>query len=469
MNGKHALLLLCVLIPLRLPAEGVAEPAHPEAAEIDLSDPCLACHDGVSPGIVQTFRLSRHAFAGVSCASCHSARDGDPSGTEHFGATVTTVPSPAYCGQCHPGEVAQNGRSKHAWTAFIGNLKPYYQKARSLGLDPLSQETARRLDPQEMARRTVSALFPDSGLLEKIGLLEESGYSHGNIPLGCARCHGSFLLATGEGKLAGWPNNGVGRVNPDGTLGSCSACHTRHRFSVAEARKPHTCGQCHLGPDHPQIEIYQESKHGNIFAARGGEWSWEEPAGQWGPRDIEAPTCATCHFSGFGGKLQTTHDVGERLYWELQAPASVPQWKNADQVQDLVLQRVPDPQGASEGRARMKSVCGQCHAGSWIDGYFEQFDAVVRDYNLLWERADGLLREAYAEGLADPANPLDETPEVLHYLIWHHSGRRWRMGAAMMGPDWTNWNGAIDTVTINLGAMIDDLEARRELKELSGR
>ncbi len=38
-------------------------------------------------------------------------------------------------------------------------------------------------------------------------------------------------------------------------------------FPVAEARKPEACGQCHLGPDHPQIEIYNESKHGAIYNA----------------------------------------------------------------------------------------------------------------------------------------------------------------------------------------------------------
>ncbi|NIN95684.1 MAG: hypothetical protein GTO49_12040, partial [Anaerolineae bacterium] len=70
---------------------------------------------------------------------------------------------------------------------------------------------------------------------------------------------------------------------------------------VAEARKPETCGQCHLGPDHPQHEIYEESKHGNIYASEGDSWNWESPSGQWGPKDITAPTCATCHISGFGG------------------------------------------------------------------------------------------------------------------------------------------------------------------------
>jgi hypothetical protein len=62
-----------------------------------------------------------------------------------------------------------------------------------------------------------------------------------------------------------WPNTGIGRLNLDGSLGSCAACHSRHDFSARRARQPENCGKCHLGPDHPQKEIYDESKHGVAF------------------------------------------------------------------------------------------------------------------------------------------------------------------------------------------------------------
>jgi hydroxylamine dehydrogenase len=57
----------------------------------------------------------------------------------------------------------------------------------------------------------------------------------------------------------------VGRVNLDGSRGACSACHTRHRFSIEMARKPYTCKECHVGPDVPAFKVYSASKHGNIF------------------------------------------------------------------------------------------------------------------------------------------------------------------------------------------------------------
>ncbi|MFO0794711.1 MAG: hypothetical protein U0586_11700 [Candidatus Brocadiaceae bacterium] len=37
--------------------------------------------------------------------------------------------------------------------------------------------------------------------------------------------------------LSGWPNQGVGRINPDGSSGACTSCHPRHSFSIEIARK----------------------------------------------------------------------------------------------------------------------------------------------------------------------------------------------------------------------------------------
>jgi hypothetical protein len=211
---------------------------------------------------------------------------------------------------------------------------------------------------------------------------------------------------------------------------------------LEEARKPETCGQCHLGPDHPQVEIYEESKHGNIYFSSGESWNWVDD--DWGVDDVDAPTCATCHMSGFEGVVETTHDAGDRLYWELQPKVSVPQWDSAELTAEGL--QSSDIVQAEAGRAEMKKLCGVCHSDSWVEGYFENIDNTVSDYNMVHEYTLELLKTAYEEELIDPSNPLDETPEVMYYYIWHHDGRRWRMGASMMGPDWTHWNGAVDTL-----------------------
>jgi len=199
--------------------------------EPNMEDPCIACHLSATPGVVESYAKSEHNPNKVNCQACHVAQDGDPTAQSHNGFTITKVPSPNYCATCHPQEVAQNANSKHAWTAFIGQYKPYYAEARRLGLDPLAQETAKLLDPEKMAKTVVSPLVPDSGILKKIGLLDDPEYHHNNVTLGCSACHGTFVIVEDDGSISGLPNVGVGRVNADGSLGSCSSCHTRHLFS----------------------------------------------------------------------------------------------------------------------------------------------------------------------------------------------------------------------------------------------
>ena len=48
---------------------------------------------------------------------------------------------------------------------------------------------------------------------------------------GCYICHGSDI-SSGELTVLNWPNVGCGRLNPDGSLGSCAICHTTHRFAL---------------------------------------------------------------------------------------------------------------------------------------------------------------------------------------------------------------------------------------------
>ena len=67
----------------------------------------------------------------------------------------------------------------------------------------------------------------------------------------CYQCHGTALEVKGKQTretdqgdmefpvLSGWPNDGVGRFNPDGSKGSCGPCHPRHEFSITMARKPY--------------------------------------------------------------------------------------------------------------------------------------------------------------------------------------------------------------------------------------
>ncbi|MDY0191151.1 MAG: multiheme c-type cytochrome [Desulfuromonas sp.] len=368
---------------------------------------CLECHKQEHPGIFSDWAESRHANANITCIDCHLADETDLDvslthykqyqrsdnkwGKAEYRVPVTEVVTPKDCSRCHPDEVTEYNRSKHANTLeIIWKIDPWMN-------DGMNSETERQS--------------------------------------GCYYCHGTVLEMDEDGKISSdtWPNVGVGRINLDGSKGSCTSCHTRHRFSVAEARKPEACGQCHLGPDHPQTEIFTESKHGDIYASYGQDYNWNAAPGTWTAGiDYRAPTCASCHMSGAGDQI-TTHDVTERLSWELQAPLTI-------RPEDF--KAWPAQSNWSTERDKMKNICKQCHAKNWIENHYVKLDKVVQEYNdVYYKPARTMLDLLYEKGLLDKTKYFDEKLEVEFYALWHYEGRRARMGTAMMAPDYAWWHG----------------------------
>jgi hydroxylamine dehydrogenase len=367
---------------------------------------CIECHKRESPGIFTDWAYSRHANANITCLDCHQAEESDPDistqhykqyersdykyGTREYRVPISAVVTPKDCSRCHPDEVKQFSMSKHANTMeIIWKIDLWLKKGMNSEFERLS---------------------------------------------GCYHCHGSVLKIK-EGNLDAetWPNVGVGRINLDGSKGSCTSCHTRHRFSVMEARKPEACGQCHLGPDHPQIEIYMESKHGDIYTAFGSQYNWSSAPGTWTPGvDYRAPTCAACHISG-SGSVVTSHDVTERLAWETQAPLT---------IRPSEFEAFPAKTNWEVERGKMKDICLQCHSKLWVDAHFMKLDKVVNEYNeVYFKPAKLMLDDLYSKALMDKTRYFDERLEVEYYELWHHEGRRARFGAAMMAPDYTWWHG----------------------------
>jgi predicted heme/steroid binding protein/uncharacterized membrane protein len=387
------LILACVSIwkwgfPVRL--VGRQSPA----AAVSNRTACLKCHETLHPGIFNDWQRSAHATSGVGCADCHEAEEnGNLFSRAHLDkhpTPVAIVVSPRICERCHASQAAEYNRSKHAHTYEIIWKIDYWLNH---GMNNAVERTT-----------------------------------------GCYACHGTVVKVVAGKPLPGtWPNVGVGRVNPDGSLGSCSSCHTRHRFSVEEARKPEACDQCHLGPDHPQIEIYNESKHGTIYHAEGDTWRWDREDGQWlAGRDFRTPTCAACHLSATAD-IAATHDATERLSWELQAPLT---------VRPSEFAPFPAVTQWDEERAKMRTVCTQCHSTTWVDDHFANLDAVVENYNVQYfGPAKRLLDGLYSEGGLTQDVYFDEDFEWEFYELWHHEGRRARMGSAMMAPDYAWWHG----------------------------
>jgi hypothetical protein len=133
------------------------------------------------------------------------------------------------------------------------------------------------------------------------------------------------------------------------------------------------------------------------------------------------------------GKVMTSHDVTERLAWELQAPLTV-------RPSDFAA--FPAKTNWGEERKKMQEVCMQCHGKRWTESHFSQMDKTVEEYNeVYFKPAKAKLDELYAKNILDNTRFFDERLEVEYYELWHHEGRRARMGAAMMAPDYSWWHG----------------------------
>jgi hypothetical protein len=383
--------------PVRKPVRAGAASAAPAVSAT--TKECLGCHQDATEGIVGQWKRSAHAGSGVGCFECHRADQGDPDGFEHNGQFIAIIVSPKDCARCHEKESREFQASHHA------------EAARILGsLDNVLAEVVEG----NMRRDSPAAVS------------------------GCWQCHGSEVRVGKDGTLDAttWPNTGMGRLNPDGSKGSCSACHFRHNFSRAQARMPENCGRCHMGPDHPQIEVYTESKHGIAFAAHRSRFEGPMAKGPWIPgKDFEqGPTCSVCHM-GATAQLAITHDVGARISWTLRPPVS----EKIDAAAKVAGQTVK-PWEARRGE--MKQVCSSCHSDNWVENFYTQFDNSVGLYNEKFGRpAARLYQMVRTAGLISKDVDFDDPLEFTYYFLWHHEGRRARHGAAMMGPDYTQWHG----------------------------
>ena len=431
------------------------------AAASKASQACVECHSSTNPAIVQQWKDSGHARKGVGCLECHRAEKGDADAFEHNGSLIATIVTPRDCARCHAQEDKEFERSHHA---KAGNILA--------SLDNFMAETVEgsreRFNPHAPAG--APALEPVNGMASA-----ESG---------CQNCHGTkvALRATDGGRItvddlkpgpdgkpthpealakvkrdadgrpifvpSTWPNTGIGRMNLDGSLGGCTACHSRHDFSPRRARQPENCGKCHLGPDHPQKEIFEESKHGIAYRDRKDAMGLDKKSWVLGKDYTAAPTCASCHMSANvnGGKV--THDPGERISWTNRPPIS--QRMDTDANHNVVTETDPARRRAlvvdtaEQKRDRMKQACNVCHAQSYVNDFYAQYDDFERLYNEKFARpGKAIIDELRKQGLITPRE-FDEKIEWDWFYLWHHEGRRARHGVAMNAPDYAHWHGMFE-------------------------
>ncbi|HWB10986.1 MAG TPA: multiheme c-type cytochrome [Pirellulales bacterium] len=390
-------LLVAALMLNRYRPQAVTQ--QPTAALVRASGKCAACHSNLQYSVVHEYELSRHAEKRINCLECHQPAEGQEK-QDHHGFVIATHLTAANCRSCHERIYQQFLRSRHAapsWAAVYGD-KDFKEEQVAFSESFHPGGTKRAPHP----------------LVELEGAAATTS--------GCATCHS------------------VGRPNPDGSIGTCTACHTRHTASVEIARLPATCGQCHMGPDHSQLEIYTESRHGVLFEAQRDLLNLKVPPNELTTRQMFVPTCATCHMSGLNG-LNVTHDTSERLSYHLASEVS-------DKRPNYTL-----------AQANMKDLCANCHSRQLIDRVYQQAEKVVESTNDKVRRAKSIIDGLRDDGLL--TKPFGQPIDFEYFDLWHYYGRTSKHGAFMGGADFVQWHGNYPL----LKHMIDIEHAAEEMRK----
>ena len=331
-------------------------------------DPCLGCHEKETPGIVRYWKQSAHFQNQVGCASCH----GNNIEANHQ-RTVTV--DAAKCGSCHKTAFRDHGRSKH-------------------GIGLKSGRGCTRNQQESEGQKKSCSLCHTPGSTAPIVTTECAMFLAQSPAMqrqGCGTCH---RVETG-----------------------CDTCHTQHGTDLRTARDPGTCGTCHMGPDHPQLEAWETSRHGVLFK-NGGEPS--------------APSCVTCHMQS--GSHNISKGISSNRSAELKKQA----------------------------RVEMLAICAACHTKAFSARNLDDADKIVEQSSALVSEARSIIDGLQKEGLLLPplserpshplfGNSLELGPHMLYENLSHIESQFFKMkafyaattvkGAFHQNPDYTHWFG----------------------------
>lgn len=428
--GVYALSCLCAAFTLAAAGGGLglaqtrrqpapSKPAQQQPRPKPVADvTCVNCHKVTTPGIVEDYMLSKHRDVMVGCATCHGNEHNSPANVDK-----ARIPTLETCGQCHPKRVEEFKKGKHAlaWAAMKAMPTFHYQ--------PMALTEGMK---------------------------------------GCGGCHKIGVKTEEEIRQLKKDSEGYG-------LASCDACHTRHTFSVTEARQPQACQTCHMGFDHPQWEMYSASKHGVRYLLKQNKTL---------PASASAPTCQTCHMP------EGRHDVGTAWgFLAVRLPMPEDEQWAADRATILQGLGVLDPDGNptprldvvkaanvarltqedwQRKRDEMLTVCSKCHSRSFAQAQLRKGDDMIREADKLMAQGirivaglykDGVIKkpESYAHAFPDLLTFHDagtEVEQVLFRMFLEHRMRAFQ-GTFHSNPDYALWYGWSE--------MVQDLTRIREL------
>jgi hypothetical protein len=373
---------------------------------------CISCHEKITPNVVKDFLSGEMGKQGLDCSACH--------GSEHQSAddvAKVQLPTEKTCQKCHTEQHDQYMSGKHAlaWVAMDA--------------------------------------MPKTGM-------QPHAYIQGMK--GCGGCHKIGVRTEEQRKDA-----------PYGS--ACDSCHTRHKFSKAEAKKPEACRTCHMGFDHPQWEMWSGSKHGVIYQTEGDTG--------------RAPTCQTCHMEDGSHEVMTSWG-----FLALRLPEDDAEWMG---YRATILKglHVLDPEGKPTARLdvvkagkvarlskeewqaprdKMIAICSNCHSGKFAKTQLNNADQMIKEADKLMAEAIEIVADLYSRGIiaaqdGKPAYPdlltfydaITPIEQTLYVMFLEHRMRAFQ-GAFHMNPDYVTWYG--------LAEMKKDLveikaEAKRMLHE----
>lgn len=365
---------------------------------------CVQCHKDTTPNIVTDWQLSKHSENDVGCSVCHGEDHRDP-----YDVEKVQIPTPTTCANCHEEKVEQFMAGKHAaaWAAMKAMPTAHWQ--------PMALTEGMK---------------------------------------GCGGCHKIGIKTAAEIKELKKTGAGFG-------MASCDACHTRHTFSVQEARQPQACQTCHMGFDHPHYEMYSSSKHGVRYLLKQNGTL---------PETAAAPTCQTCHMQ------DGNHEV--RTAWGFLA-VRLPMPEDEDWAADrkTILQGlgVLDPDGNPTtrldavkavdlarldeaswelARDKMLVACNQCHSANFANDELRKGDDMIREADRLMAEAIRIVAALYKdEVLRKPDSYAHSFPDILSFhdaptpieqrlfvMFMKHRMRAFQ-GTFHANPDYALWYG----------------------------
>jgi hydroxylamine dehydrogenase len=365
---------------------------------------CVDCHKNITPNIVTDWQISKHGQSGIDCSVCH----GDQHTTAADVAKVR-IPTPDTCATCHDEKVKQYKAGKHAFAWAAMKAMPTLHYAPSILTEGMK---------------------------------------------GCGGCHKIGVKSEAEIKE-------VKKITPGFGTASCDACHTRHLFSVEEARQPQACRTCHTGFDHPQYEMYEGSKHGVRYLLKQNKTL---------PASVAAPTCQSCHMQNGQHEVRTAWGflavrlplpenpvAKEDRIAILQAigvldPTGQPT-KRLDVVKAAQVARLTQEDWQKE-RDKTIKTCNQCHSINFVKTELAQGDQIITDADHLMAEAIRTVAGLYKDGvLPKPANyaypfpdmlTFQDAPTPIEQRLWvmflEHRNRTFQ-GMFHNNPDYTWWYG----------------------------